>query len=503
MEVYVGVHVGTGRIHALSLAEDGRVLHVAQVPTPVGSDGVGPVHEASALEQLVAHAVDEAVGAVHSARLAGLAITSFGDEGFLLDRAGKVLYPAIAWYDRRPSRAQARWLERHPEEEVYARTGLRPDVRRPLLQWLWMLDERPAALRDAAHYLSVSEYLACRLTGEMASVPAQAARTLVFDVAQGRYISEWIRDAELWKDVMPPLRPQGSALGPLRAKSLPGTGRVPGATVALAGYDRAVAPLALGQGMPGTAVDVADRLEHISLPRDARVPDPGSRVLGLEFGPGGPEGRSVVTAFLRTERSLEAWERVFGRNREMLERMAERAAPGGRGIRFDPLGLPTDREGGPGPGRALEPLARCNPSRPTLGTLSNLPLDVDAACLWRALLEGWAFEVRNTLIAMERTTGTRVHRMHVLSEQRLSLLTLRIRSSVLGIPVHVLEVPNAPALGAAMLAAKAKGVEWAQAADPQPKANRVLRVDPEPEWLERYRDRDGLAVPMHPESQPA
>ena len=495
MEVYVGVHVGTTRIHALSLAEDGRMLQLAHVATPVGSDGMGPVHEAFALEQLVARAVDEAVGAVHGARLAGIALTSFGDEGFFLDRAEKVLYPAIAWYDRRPSRSQTRWLDRHSETEVFERTGLLPDLRHPLMQWHWMLDHVPDVLRSTSHYFSVSEYLAYRLTGEAASTPSQAARTLVFDVSEGRYISEWLRDVELWKDIMPPLRPGGAILGELASRALPGTGRMPRVPVVLAGYDRAVAPIALGPGEAGRAVGLSDRGEWVSLVRAESRPDRGGLMCGLEFGPGVPGTVYRVSGRLRTERSLEAWERTLGREREVLERMAERVPPGSQGVRFRPGGsLPL-----PGTlGRAAVPGLSDGPSRE--GVLSGLPIDVDTGLLWRAVLEGWALHLRDMLSEMQGTAGSAVTSLHMLNEARLSLLTLRIRSSVLGIPIHVLEVPDAPALGAAILAARACGVLWAQGEN-QPKASRVLHIEPDQEWLEVYGG--GMVSTPRPTTRPA
>lgn len=494
MEVYVGVHVGTAEIHALSLAEDGRVLHNAHVATPVGSDGVGPVHEALALEQLVARAIDEAVGAVHGARLAALALTSFGDEGFFVDRAGKALYPAIAWYDRRSVRSQARWLDRHSDEEIYERTGLPVDLRRPFMKWLWMLERVPEVLKSAGTYLSVSEYLAYRWTGEQAAVASQAARTGVFDVTQDRYISDWIRDCELWKDAMPPLAPTGQVLGDLLGRALPGTGRTPRVPVILAGNDRAIAPLALGPGEPGAAVDLMNRTEWVSLPRESPLPDGSGLFWGLEFGPGALPHRHQVTGILRAERSLEAWERVLGRDREVLERMAERVAPGSQGIRFRPLGSPL-----PGPGSTEPPGSRRGDS-PRRGDFLKLPLDVDAGVLWRAILEGWAFELRDTLAQMQGTLRPSLTAVQVLSESRISLLALRIRSSVLGVPIHVLEVPNAPALGAAVLAARGAGASWAQG-NQQPKASRVLRIDPDREWVELYGGE--AASEAHQESQPA
>jgi xylulokinase len=123
---------------------------------------------------------------------------------------------------------------------------------------------------------------------------------------------------------------------------------------------------------------------------------------------------------------------------------------------------PDDR--GPRPYARLEALARQAPPGslgvfflPRLaggehGTFVGLTTDTGPAALARAVYEGLAYEWRRCLEQTETALGLRARSIKVIGGGTRSALWLQIKSDVLGRPLHVLEVEESVALGAALLA---------------------------------------------------
>ncbi|MCB0160400.1 MAG: hypothetical protein KDD83_19845, partial [Caldilineaceae bacterium] len=139
----VGVDCGTTTIKAIAFTPNGRVVAAAGVPTPTQYPRPGWAYYApdelwsctvDALRQLTA-ALDD------PARIAGIAVASIGETGVPLDRSGRPLAEAIAWFDNR-TEAQARRLNATiGGARFFAATGLPVIPIFSLCKMLWLQEE--------------------------------------------------------------------------------------------------------------------------------------------------------------------------------------------------------------------------------------------------------------------------------------------------------------------------------------------------------------------------
>jgi xylulokinase len=131
------------------------------------------------------------------------------------------------------------------------------------------------------------------------------------------------------------------------------------------------------------------------------------------------------------------------------------------------------------------------------GAFVGLSLRHDRAALVRAVLEGVAFGLRDSLdliadLGVEPSLG------RVSGGGARSELWLRIVASVLELPLERVAVDEGAAFGAAILGGVAAGV-WpdvhaAVAATVTPRG----RVEPVPEWIEVYRERREYYRALYP-----
>jgi xylulokinase len=171
---------------------------------------------------------------------------------------------------------------------------------------------------------------------------------------------------------------------------------------------------------------------------------------------------------------------------EALTREAEEWAPGSEGLVFLPY-LAGERT------PHADPRAR--------GAFTGLSVRHDRGALVRAVLEGVAFGLRDSLDLIAGLGGA-VELGRVSGGGARSSLWLRIVASVLELPLERVAVDEGAAFGAAILAGVAAG-EWsdvhdAVAATVAPRE----RVDPVPEWVEVYHEQREQFRALYPALRP-
>ena len=153
-----------------------------------------------------------------------------------------------------------------------------------------------------------------------------------------------------------------------------------------------------------------------------------------------------------------------------------------------PLWLPHLLESG---SPEADPLSR--------GALVGARLEHSRADLFRGLLEGLACWLRRNLEEMQAFTGQPVETLTLLGgTTRLRLLS-ELKADLLGCPVRVSEIPEAAAVGAALLAGLGSGVftSPAQAVESLQYGSTIIEPDAQrAAWYERiYQD---VYLPLYP-----
>jgi xylulokinase len=131
------------------------------------------------------------------------------------------------------------------------------------------------------------------------------------------------------------------------------------------------------------------------------------------------------------------------------------------------------------------------------GTFVGLTLRHDRGALVRAVLEGVAYGLRDSLELL-RAVGVEATSARVSGGGARSGLWLRIVASTLGLPLERTAVEEGAAYGAALLGGVAAGT-FASAAGAVDACVRVRdRVEPVPEWLSAYEEgyRRYRALPL-------
>lgn len=479
----LGIDAGTSRVRALVFTPDGRPLSEGsraaptRCPKPRWAE-----QDAEEIWLACASAIKEAVAPIdRPERIRGLAISSVGEAFVPLDADGSPTYPAIAWYDHRSADELGRLFQIIDRDALFAVTGLAADPTFTLLKLLWLKANAPEALHRTRRILNLTHYLAWRLTGVETADLSQASRTLAIDLHRHVWADDLIRETGVDPTLFAELRPLGTKLGPVKPDVAEAIGLVTDCVVGVGGHDHILGALSAEALGLGTMLNSLGTAEAVTLAMHASSHDPELGRRGFNQGVVGIDGRTipyVFGGFQAAGASIEWFRNLFvsGNNtkvsHETLMAKAEMVSPGALGAIF----MPDLR------GRLLP-----NPDPHSRGAWFGLTADHDHAGLYRAVLEGLAFEARQSIDGLDGIGGIPgIKSIRAIGGNTRNALLMRIKASVYQQPISATVMPEATALGAALLGGVAAGLWPTLESAVRGLSVTYDRIDPVEEWQELY-----------------
>ncbi|MGC8634078.1 MAG: FGGY-family carbohydrate kinase [Candidatus Limnocylindrales bacterium] len=496
----IGLDLGTGRCKAVLATPGGAVVHVARRPTVTRQlPGGGAVHPVPALLATAEALLAECAAAAGNGRVVGIGVASMAEAGVPLDRGGRPIGDALAWFDRRPA-AEAAWIGAAVgAERLYAITGLRAEAKATLSKLLWLRRRRPATIRRMHAWAGIAELLVHHLTGVLATNASLACRTLAFDITARRWDSSLLELAGVGPGQMAAVLPFGRAAAGLRADVARRVGLQPGIPVTVAGHDHAVGAFGVGVMEPGQAVDSMGSAEAVLVVTAAPRLDDRLRQAGISSGCHVLDGRWYVAAGLQQSGAAVDWfiDACLGGGSGPSRSVAATDGPGApQGVGSEEGHVPgiasgPGTPGGPGRSetdryasflRLLGQAAR-GPSglivlpylrgrsapEPAPGAgleIRGLRPEHGSADIALSILEGTACATRWMLEELERTARVRVRDLAVIGGGTRNQRWLEIKAAVGRWPLRVPAVEEATALGAALAAGAAAGMMGPSAGEP-------------------------------------
>ena len=456
-----GLDIGTSGVKGLAIDHGGRVLATAEARYEFSTPRPGWAEQDPQDWWRAASEVLDGLRA-DAGHPAGIGLSGQMHGLVALDSADRVLRPAILWNDQRTASERAEIEATIGLTRLIELTGNRalPGFTAPML--LWMRANEPELFARIAHIALPKDYVRLRLCGEHATDVADASGTLLLDVADRSWSREMLDALALEPDWLAPVLESQQVSGvtpdgvPVAAGAGDQAAGALGAGVVRGGRD-GIASIVLG-----TSGVVFEALDRYAADRQARV---------HVFCHAVPETWHAMGVMLSAAGSLQWLQRILRADYDVLTAEAQAWEPGTEGLLFAPY-LAGERT------PHADPDAR--------GAFTGLGLRHDRGALVRALLEGVAFGLRDSLDLISELGG-RPAVGRVSGGGAHSREWLRIIASVLELPLQRVAVTDAAAFGAALLGGVAAGV-WpdvpaAVAATVRP--GEV--IEPVADWVEPYR----------------
>jgi xylulokinase len=441
----LGLDVSTTATKAVILDRAGAVVaaeastYPYQTPRPLWSE--------QDPELWWAGAVDAIRSALAAAGIGGEEVAGVGLAGQMhglvaLDDGRQPVRPAILWNDQRTQAECHEIRDTIGRDRLIEITGndALPGFTAPKL--LWVRRHEPELWPRIAHVLLPKDFVRLRLTGDLAVDRADGSGTLLLDLVAREWSAEVLEALELDPSWFPATYEGPEVTGGISEDAAGATGLRAGTPVVAGGGDQAAAAVGVGAVVPGVM--------SISLGTSGVV---FATTDGPRFEPEGllhafchavPERWHLMGVMLSAAGSLRWYRDALARDASFDELTEEAAGvpSGSDGLLFLPY-LTGERTPHP------DPLAR--------GAFVGLRVDHGRAHLTRAVLEGVAFGLRDSLELMVRAGISAPAQVRVTGGGSRSPLWRQILADVMDAEVVTTSTSEGAAQGAAMLAAVGAG----------------------------------------------
>jgi len=383
---------------------------------------------------------------IDKSQIRGVSLTTQRGTIITVDAAGTPLRPAILWLDQR--RADVRgsikgpwgWLFKLIREEATV------DYFRAQAEVNWLAQQEPALWAKTDKVLLLSGFLTHRLCGKFVDSVACCVGYLPFDYKRlkwaGRRDWKWqampVREQQL-----PALVKPGERLGVISAEASRHTGIPEGLPLIAAGADKACEVLGAGGVEPSTAclsygttatINTTRRtyLETVPLipPFPAAIPDHFNTEVMIYRG-------FWMVSWFKQEFGLREMQRAkeLGVEPEALfDELVNSVPAGSMGLMLQPYWTPGIRE----------------PGLEAKGSIIGFGDVHTRAHIYRAILEGLAYALRQGKEQIEKRSGSKITRLRVSGGGSQSDAAMQLTADIFGLPAERPHVYETSGLGAAI-----------------------------------------------------
>jgi len=423
-------------------------------------------------------------GRVDASKIRGLCVSGlYGGSGIPVDREMNPVRPCLIWMDRRAT-DEVEWIRKNIDlDELFRITGNLVDSYYGFTKILWIKNKEPENWKKISKFIPPNDYVIYRLTGELA-IDYSSAGNLggLFDLGKRSWSTTLAKELGIPKDYMPQnLVNSCDIVGKITKEASRLTGLREGTPVVAGGIDAAVATLSAGAfeegdhvAMVGTSMcwgivhhgkSLSKKL--VSMPY---VAYPDSKI----YTWGGAATAGALVRWFREEFGQiekEAGKLLNVDPFSILDLGAKEVPPGSDGLVVLPYFM---GERSP----IWDPNAR--------GTILGLTLYHGRAHIYRALLEGVAYAMRDN-IEVGKKVGMKLKKTCILvGGASKSELWRQIFADVTEYPQVTIKGEIGAPLGDALLAGVGTGViesyekikEWLnfnQPAEPISENTRIYR----------------------------
>ena len=384
-------------------------------------------------------------------QIAGVSLATQRYTMICLDKDKQPLRPAIVWMDlRRAETHNIGFL--HPLTKLIGMGELVKDAQQKA-RCNWLAQNEPEIWAQTAHYVNLSAYLTYQLVGELIDSNGHSVGYLPYDYKA----QKWLKPKDLkWRlfsctpEQMPKIVPPGQTLGEISAKAAKVTGIPEGTPMIAAASDKACEAL----GAAGLSADTACLSFGTTATINTISPDYVEILKHMPAYTAAPHyynheymiyrGFWMVSWFKEQFAHYEqALAKTQGIDTEKLLDAAVKDIPAGSmGLIMQPYWSPGVR----------------HPGLEGKGALIGFGDVHTRAHVYRAILEGLAYELKLGFDTIEKRTGKPIKHLRVSGGGSQSDSAMQLTADIFAMPAYRPHTYEATGLGAAINCAVGLGV---------------------------------------------
>jgi len=242
---------GATNIRVVAINSKGEILASESLPNTTWPDPLYPSYRIWDIKEIwgkMCLASQKVISQINVNDIKGVTVTTFGVDGTLFDKSGKMLYPVISWQCERTNPIMENINKYLPLNELYSESGVLPFSFNTINKLIWFSEQKPELVEKSASFLFMPSIFSYFLTGEMSNDITMAGTSMLTNLNARSFSKNIIERIRFPFEKILPAVEAGAIIGRINSKALAETALPEGIPVVATGHDTQFAIFGSGAG---------------------------------------------------------------------------------------------------------------------------------------------------------------------------------------------------------------------------------------------------------------
>jgi L-fuculokinase len=436
---------GATNVRVIAIDSSGTIVASESYQNYSSTDPFYPsyrIWDVNLIWQQMCQASGKVTSTIPGSRIAGVTVTTFGVDGTLFDKGGKMLYPVISWQCERTRPIMENIGKYIPVGDLYGESGVLPFNFNTINKLIWFAEQKPDLIDKSYRFLFMPSIFSYFLSGEMINDATMAGTSMISSLSTRNISDNILGKIGFPSNRFGEIAEPGTITGKVTKTASAETGIPAGTPVVATGHDTQFAIFGSGAGKnqpilsSGTWEILMVRSESYKSGKeqlDLSITTELDSQKGL-YDIGNQWIASGILEWARKNLYSDIKERVY----EAMISGAEKVPPGSNGVRIVPK-FYEELKGKPG------------------GQILGLTMETTRDEIYRAILEALSERLVEGKDALEKAGGFKTESILCVGGGSKNRLWNKLRASYTGVPVKVIDQKETTVLGASLFVQSACG----------------------------------------------
>ena len=444
-DIVIVFDCGATNVRAVAINNKGEIQASESFPNSTFPDPGYPAYriwDVNLIWEKMCRASRKVIKQIDKNRIAGVTVTTFGVDGTLFDKSGKMLYPVISWQCERTKSVMSDIDKYIPLADLYKESGVLPFNFNTINKLIWLNEHKPAIVESSYRFLFMPSIFTFFLTGEMVNDISMSGTSMLTNLSARGFSKNIIGKINFPLDKLGTPVEAGTVIGKINKKASSATSIPEGIPVVATGHDTQFA--IFGSGAEKNQPVLSSGTWEILMVRatgfkagkeqlDSGITTELDSVLGF-YNIGNQWIASGIIEWARRNLFRDVKDNVY----EVMISGAEKVPAGSNGVSVLPK-FYEELKGKPG------------------GQIIGLTLDSTRDEIYRAILEALSLRLVEGKRALEEAGGFKTESIICVGGGSRNRLWNKLRADFTGVPVKIINHKETTVLGASLFVQAACG----------------------------------------------
>lgn len=429
---------GATNVRVIAINSKGEILACESFPNQTRPDPFYPLYRIWDIKEIwnkMRLASQKVISQININHIIGVTVTTFGVDGTLFDKSGKMLYPVISWQCERTNPIMDNMDKYLSLNELYNESGVLPFPFNTINKLIWLIEQKPEIVEKSFTFLFMPSIFSFMLTGEMVNDITMAGTSMMTNLKTRGFSGKILSKINFPVEKIASPVEAGTVIGTINSKASGETSIPIGIPVVATGHDTQFA--IFGSGAEKNQPVLSSGTWEILMVRSDTYRS-GKKQLDLGitteldaksglYNIGNQWIASGVLEWARRNLYSEINENVY----DFMISGAEKVPPGSNGITIIPNFYQElkNKQG---------------------GQIQGLTLESTRDEIFRAILEALSARLAKGKRVLEDAGGFKTESILCVGGGSKNMLWNQIRADFAGVPLKIIDQKETTVLGASL-----------------------------------------------------